>query len=192
MGRIPAICVVCIQDSTIHSHRSFSIHIDVWKSAQVLLWFFMIWLKLTLPIQLTTKRHTMTVIQQLILFGLEIPFCYQYRRQGSYSLYRWEGKWRIKTVKSPITMEITDDKLTKIVHINIFLHHCIQPVQGSECRSTNTNTNCNSWIAPQVEHKVLYTSHAASTSPLHENNACHTTFCTEAWGQASTIKKGRM
>ena len=60
---------------------------------------------------------------------------------------RWEGNWRIKTVKSPITVEITDDKQTRIVHTNR-LRHRIQPMQSSESQSTDTN----SWTEPQVIH----------------------------------------
>ena len=63
---------------------------------------------------------------------------------------RWEGEWRIKAVKSPITMEITDDKRTKIVHVNR-LRHRIQPGEGSESQSVNTYP----WTAPQIEHMIL-------------------------------------
>ena len=31
---------------------------------------------------------------------------------------RWEGKWRIKTIKSPINVEITDGSGVRVVHIN--------------------------------------------------------------------------
>ncbi len=36
---------------------------------------------------------------------------------------RWEGGWYVKTVKSPVTYEITDDRRTKVVHINIVFNH---------------------------------------------------------------------
>ena len=39
---------------------------------------------------------------------------------------RWEGNWKIKSVKSSLNMEITDDKRTKVVHVNR-LRHRIQP-----------------------------------------------------------------
>eukprot|EP00731_Ephydatia_muelleri_P002499 Em0001g2499a len=29
---------------------------------------------------------------------------------------RWEGKWKVKIMRSPVTMEITDGKRTKVVH----------------------------------------------------------------------------
>ena len=31
---------------------------------------------------------------------------------------RWEGKWKVKSMKSPVTIEITDGKRTKVVHVN--------------------------------------------------------------------------
>ena len=31
---------------------------------------------------------------------------------------RWEGKWMVKSIKKPITMEITDGERTKVVHVN--------------------------------------------------------------------------
>ena len=31
---------------------------------------------------------------------------------------RWDGRWRIKSVKSLLTVEITDGEKTKIVHVN--------------------------------------------------------------------------
>ena len=31
---------------------------------------------------------------------------------------RWEGKWKVKIMRSPVTMEITDGKRTKVVHVN--------------------------------------------------------------------------
>ena len=31
---------------------------------------------------------------------------------------RWEGNWMVKRVKSPVTMEISDGKHTKVVHKN--------------------------------------------------------------------------
>ena len=39
---------------------------------------------------------------------------------------RWEGRWKIKSIKSPVNMEIMDGLRTKIVHINR-LQHRIQP-----------------------------------------------------------------
>ena len=36
---------------------------------------------------------------------------------------RWEGRWKIKLIKSPVNKEITDGLQTKIVHINRLRHH---------------------------------------------------------------------
>ena len=36
---------------------------------------------------------------------------------------RWEGRWKIKLIKSPVNKEIKDGLQTKIVHINRSRHH---------------------------------------------------------------------
>ena len=35
---------------------------------------------------------------------------------------RWDGRWHTNSVKSPLTVEITDGKKTKIVHVNRVRH----------------------------------------------------------------------
>ena len=32
---------------------------------------------------------------------------------------RWEGEWVVKTIKSPVNVEITDGKHTKVVHTKV-------------------------------------------------------------------------
>ena len=39
---------------------------------------------------------------------------------------KWEGNWKVRSVKSPVTMEIMDGKRLRVVHINR-LHHRVQP-----------------------------------------------------------------
>ncbi len=39
---------------------------------------------------------------------------------------QWEGRWKIKSVKGPVTMEITDGQRTRVVHTNR-LQHRTQP-----------------------------------------------------------------
>ena len=36
---------------------------------------------------------------------------------------RWEGKWKVVEMKGPVTVEITDGRRTKVVHINRVRHH---------------------------------------------------------------------
>ena len=53
---------------------------------------------------------------------------------------RWEGNWMISAVKSPVTIEITDGKRKKVVHVNR-LHHRVQPGcdKGEKKRSALTH-----------------------------------------------------
>ena len=52
---------------------------------------------------------------------------------------RWEGKWKVKSRKSPVTMEITDGKRTKVVHVNR-LQPRIQPSVGEDVNSGAQHT----------------------------------------------------
>ena len=62
---------------------------------------------------------------------------------------RWEGNWRISSVKSPVTMEIMDGKRSRVVHIN----HRVQPDTAAtpEVATGNRET----WYPPQVEHFIV-------------------------------------
>ena len=70
---------------------------------------------------------------------------------------RWEGKWKVKTRKSPITMEITDGKRTKVVHAN-HLQPRIQPSVEEDVNSGAQHIqrvdprHHVQWEAPHVEH----------------------------------------
>lgn len=61
---------------------------------------------------------------------------------------RWEGEWTIKSVLSPITMEITDGKRSKVVHVNR-LQSRVQPTR-SELRDSSESPL--QWEPPQIEH----------------------------------------
>ena len=63
---------------------------------------------------------------------------------------RWEGKWEIKSVKSNITMEITDGRRTKVVHVNR-LHHRIQPTSVEQDNS-ETRPPAQEWQPPTIDH----------------------------------------
>ena len=41
---------------------------------------------------------------------------------------RWEGKWNVIQMKSPVTVQITDGKRTRVVHVDRVRHHN-QPVE---------------------------------------------------------------
>ena len=74
---------------------------------------------------------------------------------------RWDGRWHIKAVKSPLNLEITDGEKTKVVHVNRVRHRQIPsdkpskhlPPQGTQLR----------WESPSIDHfeipTVTHTPH---------------------------------
>ena len=63
---------------------------------------------------------------------------------------KWQGKWKVIEVKTPINVKITDGQTTKVVHVNR-LQHRKQP-QPDTVPSSNTYTN---WVPPQIDHHVF-------------------------------------
>ena len=67
---------------------------------------------------------------------------------------RWEGEWVVKSVKSPVTMEIYDGKRSKVVHINRLQHRCV-PGQWDVAVSDECDSHCLDWSPPSVDHVIL-------------------------------------
>ena len=61
---------------------------------------------------------------------------------------RWEGKWKVSQVKSPVTVEISDGCRVKVVHIN-WLQLRLQ--EGSREQSIKYE-NMHQWNPPQIDH----------------------------------------
>ena len=60
----------------------------------------------------------------------------------------WKGGWRVTEMKSPVTVEITNDQQTRLVHINR-LRRRIQLSWQSVVQQNSTTE----WTAPQIDHK---------------------------------------
>ena len=93
---------------------------------------------------------------------------------------RWEGNWRISSVKSPVTMEIMDGKRSRVVHINR-LHHRVQPdiAATPEVATGNRET----WYPPQVEHFIVdIPTPTVSPQPGPFTRCCTTTVRTTTTG----------
>ena len=73
---------------------------------------------------------------------------------------RWEGGWKVTSVKSPVTIEINDGRKSKVVHSNRLQHRFQAAADSSE--SNVTNTVVPLWTSPQVEHFIEET-----VSPSH-------------------------
>ena len=65
---------------------------------------------------------------------------------------RWEGRWKVKTIKSPVTIEISDGKRTKVVHINR-LQHRYQPSHHNQIEIETSAQQ--TWNPPGVDHIYL-------------------------------------
>ena len=63
---------------------------------------------------------------------------------------RWEGGWVVKSVKSPLSIEITNDKTAKIVHVN-WLRHRLLP----EFPETSPGDAMQQWTPPTVDHVYI-------------------------------------
>ena len=63
---------------------------------------------------------------------------------------RWEGGWKIKSIKSPVTMEITDGRRTKVVHVNRIRHRLPDPSELTS--SPPQDTRSQPWEPPWAEH----------------------------------------
>ena len=70
---------------------------------------------------------------------------------------RWERKWKVVEMKGPVTVEITDGRRTKVVHINR-VQHCDQPFETPEYTSNYPQPGL--WQPGQTEH---YIQHEAQT-----------------------------
>ena len=73
---------------------------------------------------------------------------------------RWEGKWKIMSLKSPTTVEISDGNRHKIVHINR-LQHRLQPMEASR----NSFDIIQTWHPPQIEHFINETPEVRRNPP---------------------------
>ena len=63
---------------------------------------------------------------------------------------RWEGEWVIKSIKSPTTIQITNGRSTKVVHMNRIRHRNIPNIS-----TVQTNAGSSQWTPPTVEHMTL-------------------------------------
>ena len=64
---------------------------------------------------------------------------------------KWEGGWKVTSVKSPVTVAISDGKRNKVVHINR-LQHRVQPMESDEHAAESSPME--QWRPPEVEHFI--------------------------------------
>ena len=64
---------------------------------------------------------------------------------------KWESNWKITSLKSPITVEISDGKHYKVVHINR-LQPRVQPMEANF--SSDVTPHVQPWCPPQIEHFI--------------------------------------
>ena len=76
---------------------------------------------------------------------------------------KWEGGWRVKSVKSPVTVEISDGRRSKVVRSNRLQHWVQAMADGTE--SMVTESAILPWTPPQVEHFIEETVTSQSRYP---------------------------
>jgi hypothetical protein len=75
----------------------------------------------------------------------------------------WDGKWSVKSVKTPLTLEITDGDKTKVVHVNRLRQRIVPSSTNKEEPSGQVLQESHpNWEAPQIDHVEM----PASTVPL--------------------------
>ena len=80
----------------------------------------------------------------------------------------WEGGWKVKSILSPVSVEITDGRRKRVVHLNRLRKH-IQPID-TEC---SRNTEAGVWRPPTVDHEVIIdnpTNQPVRRYPLRERH----------------------
>ena len=63
---------------------------------------------------------------------------------------RWEGGWKIKSVKSPVTIEITDGRRTKVVHVNRIRHRLPDPSELTSSSPQDTRSHHVNLLGPNI------------------------------------------
>ena len=75
---------------------------------------------------------------------------------------KWEGGWKVTSVKSPVTVAISDGKRNKVVHINR-LQHRVQPMESDEHAAESSPME--QWRPPEVEHFIEETPTGPRRNP---------------------------
>ena len=68
---------------------------------------------------------------------------------------RWEGEWIVESIKSPATVEITNGRTSKVVHVNRLQHRYTPNKTTSPIQPLQTDTASPQWSPPTVDHIVL-------------------------------------
>ena len=76
---------------------------------------------------------------------------------------RWEGEWKVTSVKSPVTIKISNGRKNKVIHSNR-LQHCFQAAA-----SNSESMVVPLWTLPQVE---LFIEETCTVSPSHRYPSC--------------------
>ena len=68
---------------------------------------------------------------------------------------RWEGGWVVKAVKSPISIEIMNNRTNKIVHTNRLQHRIVSHDEVPKLAQSNTNNTIQQWANPTIYHMCI-------------------------------------
>ena len=76
---------------------------------------------------------------------------------------RWEGGWTVKSIKSPVNLEIAKGSRSKVIHTNR-LRHRIQP-SPTDLKKETTEITIAHWQPPTIDHQHIPPS-PARRSPI--------------------------
>ena len=80
---------------------------------------------------------------------------------------RWEGGWVVKSVKSPVNVEISDGRRTRIVHTNRLHYRYIPGAQDLAAQGSTEDSRSvlgSDWAPPTVDHFILPSTSTSSIS----------------------------
>ena len=89
---------------------------------------------------------------------------------------RWEGKWRIKRIKSPVNVEGTDESRVRVVHINR-IQHRLQPDDTEVSPHSKEIEVPSSWNPSQIEHTFQSNEDMWIMMPQWKTRTKHVTQC---------------
>lgn len=113
---------------------------------------------------ITDKSRTMTkqpvnAVSQLVI---HVQYGYLFPCTAGKLDSHWDGRWRIKSVKSPLTVEITEGEKTKIAHVNRVCHRQV-PNEASGKHPSNQIKGHSKHIKTRISRPKYTQPHI----PLH-------------------------
>ena len=106
---------------------------------------------------------------QIRTFAVNDPVWLLVPRQGKLGS-KWQGGWKVRALKSNVSIQISDEKgHCKVVHVNR-LQHCIQPPAPDTVACDPISYTARTWNPPQTDHIVIWGDTDLSTASQTNSN----------------------